>query len=75
MRHLPFAMIVLGLRNGQTQAMALDIRGYGAHKTRTYTRTLPSSAVGRVFGWAFFVAYLALQFTKLSGAMPWDMES
>lgn len=75
-RHLAFAMIVLGLRNGQTQAMALDIRGYGAHKSRTYMRALPSSTSGRVFGWAFFaisIAYLAVQITQLSGAMPWDL--
>lgn len=75
-KHLAFAMLVLGLRNGQTQAMALDIRGYGAHKTRTFMRTMPSSRGGRVFAWTFFaisVAYLALQFSNLSGAMPWDL--
>ncbi|MQA79099.1 MAG: hypothetical protein GEV10_11595 [Streptosporangiales bacterium] len=76
MKHLAFAMIVLGLRNGQTQAMALDIRGYGAHKTRTYMRPMPSSTGGRIFAWTFFaisLAYLALQLTSLSGAMPWDL--
>lgn len=76
MRHLSFAMLVMGLRNGQTQAMALDIRGYGAHKTRSYMRTLPSSTFGKFFGWTCFLAglaYLVLQLTNLSGAMPWDL--
>lgn len=75
-KHLAFAMLVLGLRNGQTQAMALDIRGYGAHKTRTYLRPLPSSSFGKVFGWTCFfagLAYLLLQIGNLSGAMPWDI--
>jgi energy-coupling factor transport system permease protein len=76
MKHLAFAMLVLGLRNGQTQAMALDIRGYGAHKTRTFMRPMPSSTFGKVFGWtclAVGVGYLALQIANLSGAMPWDL--
>jgi energy-coupling factor transporter transmembrane protein EcfT len=76
MRHLAFAMLVLGLRNGQTQAMALDIRGYGAHKTRTFMRPLQSSTFGRFFGWACLavgISYLALQIANLSGAMPWDL--
>ncbi|MQA84039.1 MAG: hypothetical protein GEV03_05245 [Streptosporangiales bacterium] len=76
MKHLAFAMLVLGLRNGQTQAMALDIRGYGAHKTRTFMRESPSSRAGKVFAWTFFaisVGYLILQFGSLSGAMPWDL--
>lgn len=75
MRHLAFAMLVLGLRRGQTQAMALDIRGYGAHKQRTFMRTLPSSTAGRVFAWAFFavsIVYLIVQFTSMSGAMVWN---
>lgn len=74
MKHLAFAMLVLGLRNGQTQAMALDIRGYGAHKTRTYMRPMPSSRGGRIFGWVFFVvsvAYLLWQFNPAT--MQWNM--
>ena len=55
-RHLAFAMLVLGLRNGQTQAMALDIRGYGAHKTRTFMRELPRHRGGGIFAWVFFRA-------------------
>jgi energy-coupling factor transporter transmembrane protein EcfT len=76
LKHLAFAMLVLGLRRGQTQAMALDIRGYGAHKNRTFLRPLPSSTGGRIFGWAVFIigiAYLVMQFSNLSGAMPWDL--
>lgn len=77
-KHLAFAMLVLGLRGGQTQAMALDIRGYGAHKTRTFMRPLPESRFGKVFGWTCLVVgitYLALQFSNLQGAMPWDLGS
>lgn len=75
-RHLAFSMLVLGLRNGQTQAMALDIRGYGAHKQRTYMRTLPESRIGKIFGWTCFVvgiAYLVLQIGNLAGNMQWDL--
>lgn len=75
-KHLSFAMLVLGLRGAQTQAMALDIRGFGAHKTRTYFRAQPSSRAGTVFGWACLilgVAYLGLQLGSLGGAMPWDL--
>lgn len=43
-RHLVFAMLVLGLRNGQVQAMALDVRGYAAKKDRTYIRKSPGNA-------------------------------
>ncbi|MGH8867483.1 MAG: energy-coupling factor transporter transmembrane component T family protein [Actinomycetes bacterium] len=74
MKHLAFAMLVLGLRNGQTQAMALDIRGYGAHKTRTYMRPVPDSTAGKVFGWVFFalsVVYLVWQFNPAT--MQWNM--
>lgn len=74
LRHLAFAMLVMGLRNGQTQAMALDIRGYGAHKTRTYMRPVPSSRAGKVFGWAFFVfsvVYLVWQFNPAT--MQWNL--
>ena len=74
MKHLAFAMLVLGLRNGQTQAMALDIRGYGAHKTRTYMRPVPQSTGGKVFGWAFFglsVVYLVWQFNPAT--MQWTL--
>ena len=74
-KHLAFSMLLMGLRRGQTQAMALDIRGYGAHKTRTFLRPIPSSTTGRVFGWTCFglaVAYLVLQIGNLGGHMPWD---
>lgn len=74
LKHLAFAMLVLGLRNGQNQAMALDIRGYGAHKTRTYMRAVPESTGGKVFGWAFFVlsiAYLIWQFNPAT--MQWNL--
>lgn len=76
-KHLAFAMLVLGLRRAQTQAMALDIRGYGAHKERTFLRVLPGTRAGKIFGWVCLVAgisYLALQLGNLSGAMPWDLE-
>jgi energy-coupling factor transport system permease protein len=76
LRHLAFAMLVLGLRRGQTQAMALDIRGYGAHKRRTFLRPMPQTRAGKIFGWSVFVlgiAYLVTQFGNLSGAMPWDL--
>jgi energy-coupling factor transport system permease protein len=76
LKHLAFALLVLGLRRGQTQAMALDIRGYGAHRTRTFMRPLPSSRAGTVFGWACFIAgllYLVLQLGNLAGKMPWDL--
>jgi energy-coupling factor transport system permease protein len=76
LKHLAFALLVLGLRRGQTQAMALDIRGYGAHRTRTFTRPLPASRAGTVFGWTCFLAglaYLLLQIGNLSGRMPWDL--
>jgi energy-coupling factor transport system permease protein len=74
MKHLAFAMLVLGLRNGQTQAMALDIRGYGAHKTRTYMRPVPQSTGGKVFGWVFFalsIVYLVWQFNPAT--MQWNL--
>src|SRR5918992_5593520 len=58
MKHLAFAMLVMGLRRGQTQAMALDIRGYGAYKRRTFLRPLPRSTAGRIFGWVCFVTAL-----------------
>ena len=75
MKHLAFAMLVLGLRNGQTQAMALDIRGYGAYKTRTFMRELPSHRGGEIFAWVFFVlsvVYLVIQFNPAT--MQWNME-
>lgn len=74
LKHLAFAMLVLGLRNGQTQAMALDIRGYGAHRTRTFMRPMPESRGGTIFGWVFFafsVAYLIWQFNPAT--MQWNM--
>jgi energy-coupling factor transport system permease protein len=76
LRHLAFALMVLGLRRGQTQAMALDIRGYGAHRTRTFMRPVPNSRAGTVFGWGCIAAgavYLFLQLGNLSGRMPWDL--
>jgi len=75
MKHLAFAMLVLGLRNGQTQAMALDIRGYGAYKTRTFMRELPKHRGGDIFAWVFFllsVVYLVIQFNPAT--MQWNME-
>lgn len=74
-KHLAFAMLVLGLRNGQTQAMALDIRGYGAHKTRTFMRPMKRHRGGEIFAWTFFaisVVYLVLQFNPAT--MQWNME-
>jgi energy-coupling factor transport system permease protein len=76
LKHLAFAMLVLGLRNGQNQAMALDIRGYGAHKTRTFMRPMPDSLSGRIFGWTFLaisIAYLILQLGNVAGTMQWNM--
>lgn len=75
MKHLAFALLVLGLRNGQTQAMALDIRGYGAHKTRTFMRPAPHSRAGTIFGWAFFIfsiIYLIVVWDPLT--MQWNMD-
>lgn len=75
-RHLAFAMLVLGLRNGQTQAMALDIRGYGAHKTRTFMRELPRHRAGEIFAWIVFalsVVYLIVQFNPET--MQWNIAS
>lgn len=75
MKHLAFAMLVLGLRNGQTQAMALDIRGYGAHKTRTFMREVPQHRGGEIFAWVFLalaVIYLIIQFNPAT--MQWNME-
>jgi energy-coupling factor transport system permease protein len=76
MKHLAFSMLVMGLRRGQTQAMALDIRGYGAHKERTFLRPMPESTAGRIFGWTTLIAaliYLFFQIGKLAGHMQWDM--
>ena len=73
-RHLAFAMLVLGLRNGQTQAMALDIRGYGAHKYRTFMRALPRHRGGDIFAWVFFaisVLYLIYEFNPAT--MQWNI--
>ena len=73
-RHLAFAMLVLGLRNGQTQAMALDIRGYGAHKSRTFMRELPRHRGGDIFAWVFFalsVLYLIYEFNPAT--MQWNI--
>ena len=75
LRHLAFAMLVFGLRNGQTQAMALDIRGYGAYKDRTFLRPLPRHRAGDVFAWVFFVisvVYLVIQFNPAT--MQWNMD-
>lgn len=75
LRHLAFAMLVLGLRNGQTQAMALDIRGYGAHKTRTFMRPMINNRAGTIFAWVFFilsVIYLILQWDPMT--MQWNMQ-
>jgi energy-coupling factor transport system permease protein len=75
LKHLAFAMLVLGLRNGQTQAMALDIRGYGAHKTRTFMRPAKKHRGGEIFAWAFFVlsiAYLAWKWNPAT--MQWNMD-
>jgi energy-coupling factor transporter transmembrane protein EcfT len=68
-------MLVLGLRNGQTQAMALDIRGYGAHKTRTFMRPMINNRAGTIFAWVFFilsVIYLILQWDPMT--MQWNMQ-
>jgi energy-coupling factor transport system permease protein len=76
MKHLAFAMLVMGLRRGQTQAMALDIRGYGAYKHRTFLREMPQSSAGKVFGWTCLVAavvYLFFQIGNLAGHMQWDI--
>jgi energy-coupling factor transport system permease protein len=76
MKHLAFGMLVLSLRRGQTQAMALDIRGYGAHKQRTFLRPMPTSRAGRIFGWVCFIAavvYLIFQIGNLAGHMQWDL--
>lgn len=73
-RHLAFAMLVLGLRNGQTQAMALDIRGYGAHRRRTFMRELPKHRSGDIFAWVFFVLsviYLIYEFNPAT--MQWNI--
>jgi energy-coupling factor transport system permease protein len=75
-KHLAFAMLVMGLRRGQTQAMALDIRGYGAYKERTFLRPMPQTRGGKVFGWTCFVAsvvYLIFQIGNLAGHMQWDL--
>ncbi|MFP3915811.1 MAG: energy-coupling factor transporter transmembrane component T family protein [Actinomycetota bacterium] len=75
LKHLAFALLVLGLRNGQTQAMALDIRGYGAHKTRTFMRPLKKHRAGTVFAWVFLVVsviYLVIEFNPQT--MQWNME-
>lgn len=75
LKHLAFALLVLGLRNGQTQAMALDIRGYGAHKTRTFMRAEKQHRAGNVFAWVFFgvsVIYLIFEFNPAT--MQWNME-
>lgn len=74
--HLAFAMLVLGLRNGQTQAMALDIRGYGAYKTRTFMREVPKHRAGEIFAWVFFaisIIYLIYQFNPAT--MQWNIAS
>ena len=74
-RHLAFAMLVLGLRNGQTQAMALDIRGYGAHRARTFMRELPKHRGGNIFAWVFFVLsviYLVYEFNP--NTMQWNIQ-
>ena len=75
-KHLAFAMLVMGLRRGQTQAMALDIRGYGAYKERTFLRPMPQTRGGKIFGWTCFVAsvvYLIFQIGNLAGHMQWDL--
>lgn len=75
LKHLAFAMLVLGLRNGQTQAMALDIRGYGAHKTRTFMRPMIKNRPGTIFAWVFFVfsvVYLILMWSP--DTMQWNMD-
>ena len=75
-KHLAFSMLVLGLRNGQTQAMALDIRGYGAYKTRTFMREVPRHRGGEIFAWIFFVLsviYLVYQFNPAT--MQWNIQS
>ena len=75
-KHLTFSMLVLGLRNGQTQAMALDIRGYGAHKTRTFMREVPKHRAGEIFAWLFFVLsviYLIYEFNP--DTMQWNIEN
>ena len=74
-KHLTFAMLVLGLRNGQTQAMALDIRGYGAHKTRTFMREVPRHRGGELFARVFFVlsvVYLIYEFNPAT--MQWNIQ-
>jgi energy-coupling factor transport system permease protein len=74
LRHLAFAMLVLGLRNGQTQAMALDIRGYGAYRTRTFMRPMIKNRAGTIFAWIFFafsVVYLIVQWDP--STMQWNM--
>jgi energy-coupling factor transporter transmembrane protein EcfT len=73
-RHLVFAMLVLGLRNGQVQAMALDVRGYAVKKDRTYIRKSPGNRITERWANAVLllsIAYLIFHFNP--DFMQWNI--
>jgi energy-coupling factor transport system permease protein len=52
LKHLFFAMLVLGLKKAQITATSLEIRGFGASNRRTFLRPLHEPLWGKVVGYA-----------------------
>ena len=49
MTKLMTTMLIRGIKHSQTLAIAMNSRGYGAYKTRTYMNTLNSSRYSKIF--------------------------
>lgn len=65
-RHLMFVLLVLGLRKAQTTAVALDMRGFGASRRRTFVRELREPVLGKVIGWASLVLAAVFVISRLN---------
>ncbi len=64
LRHVAFAMLVLGLKKAQITATTLEIKGFGVSKTKTFLHPLYEPRWGKVFGYvciALTVVFIALR--------------
>jgi energy-coupling factor transporter transmembrane protein EcfT len=51
------------LRRAETIAIAMDVKGFGLAKTRTYFSEYPSWIPGKIFGWASIAIAVVLMAT------------
>jgi energy-coupling factor transport system permease protein len=60
LRHLFFALMARSLRRAETIAVAMDVKGFGLSKERTYFKEYPSWIPGKIFGWASVAIMIGL---------------